>query len=294
VKSRLLVFGSRGQVGRSILKKAASASIEAIGLSHEEADICDARAVAQRIRIHAPTSVVNAAGYTAVDKAENEPDHAFRVNQDGARVVAAAAASAGIPVIQLSTDYVFDGRTHIPYTEDAQTNPLGVYGRSKEAGEHEVQDANPMHLILRTSGVYSPFGTNFIRTMLRLGAEGKELRIVKDQTLCPTSAADIATVVLSILKTLERERFGVCGLYHYAGADPVTWYDLAELIFEEGRKYGVTRPILTPISSADFGASARRPAYSVLNTGKFTQAFGFEALPLRFSLAKCLKIILMS
>jgi len=289
VSTRLLVFGAKGQVGRSLLEAASEASIEAIGLSHADADICDPEAVAERIRACEPTVVVNAAAYTAVDQAETEPDRAFRVNRDGARIVAAAAAVAGVPVIHLSTDYVFDGRKRVPYTEADQTNPLGVYGQSKEAGERAVREANPKHVIVRTSGVYSPFGTNFVRTMLRLGAEREELRIVDDQTICPTSAADIASAILTISRTIEREAFEAFGLYHYAGADAVTWYGFAELIFEDAKRLRAKPPTLIPISSAEFGAPTPRPAYSVLDATKLGDMFGVEQRDLRESLAKCLE-----
>src|SRR4029079_5486292 len=172
-----LVFGANGQIGQSLLEAALGTAWEAVGLSHAEADICDASAVAEAIRRSAPTSVVNAAGYTSVDKAESEPDLAFRVNRDGARVVAEASAAADIPLIHLSTDYVFNGRSGVPYTETDSVAPLGVYGRRKEEGESAVRKTARKCVILRTSWVYSPFGTNFVRTMLRLASERGELRV---------------------------------------------------------------------------------------------------------------------
>jgi dTDP-4-dehydrorhamnose reductase len=289
VSSRLLVFGGSGQVGRALLEAASRESVDATGLSHAEADICNTAAVTELVRIHAPTCVVNAAAFTAVDKAERERGLAFRVNRDGARIVAEAAAAAGIPVIQLSTDYVFNGRKRVPYTEADQPAPLGVYGLSKEAGERAVREATPKHVILRTSWVYSPFGTNFVRTILRLGAERRELRIVDDQTGCPTYAADLATAMLTIVKKIENERSGPWGLYQYAGADPVTWYGFAQLIFEEANQFGVRGPQLRPISSAEFQAPAPRPTYSVLDTAKIGRAFGIKPRLLRPSILQCLK-----
>lgn len=283
------MFGASGQVGRSLLEVASAASIEASGIDHAQADICDVGAVVECLSAHTPTAVVNAAAYTAVDKAEREVGLAYRVNRDGAGIVAEAAALVGVPVIHLSTDYVFDGRSRVPYTEADQTNPLGVYGQSKEAGERAVRDSNPKHLILRISGVYSPFGTNFVRTMLRLGAERSELRIVDDQTVCPTSAADIATAIVSISEMAGSEGFGVWGTYHYAGADPMTWYAFAQLIFEEAERFGVKRPKLTPISSAEFNAQAARPAYSVLCTAKIGRVFEVAPRSLRLSLLECLE-----
>lgn len=276
-------------MGRALIEAASGSSSKAIGLTHAEVDICDNSAVGDAIGSYAPTSVVNAAAYTDVDKAESEPDLVFRVNCDGARVVAEAAAAAGIPLIQLSTDYVFDGRSKVPYTEADHTAPLGVYGQSKEAGERAVRESAPEHVILRTAWVYSPHGNNFVRTMLRLGAERTELRIVDDQTGCPTSAADIATAIMAITKKAESKDFGDWGTYHFSGADSVTWYGFATLIFEEAAKFGVTVPKLSTISSAEYRAPAPRPADSVLDTKKLGRNFGIKPRPLRESLVECLK-----
>lgn len=285
--SRLLVFGGSGQVGRALVE-ATSESCEAVSLSHAEADICNAAAVADAIRRYRPTSVVNAAGYTNVDMAEAEPDLAFHVNCDGARIVAERTAAAGVPIVHLSTDYVFDGRSRIPYTESDRTGPLGIYGQSKEAGERAVKDSAPKHVILRTSWIYSPFGINFVSTTLHLAAERSKIRVVDDQTGCPTAAADIATTILAITKHMARENFNDWGIYHYAGADPVTWYGFARLIFEEAVKFRAKVPRLEPISSAKFQAPAPRPAYSVLNTAKLERVFDIRPRSLRVSLLECL------
>lgn len=285
--SRLLVFGSHGQVGRALVETA-SESCEVVGLSHAGADICDATAVAEAMCRYRPTSVVNAAAYTKVDDAEREPDLAFHVNRDGARIVAEAAATTGIPIVHLSTDYVFDGRKRVPYKEEDEPDPLGVYGRSKEAGERAVRETNPKHIILRTSWVYSPFGTNFVRTMLRLGAERSELRIVDDQTGCPTSAADIATAVMTVAKEAESKGFDLWGTYHFSGSDRVTWYDFAKLIFEEAVRQGAKAPRLSAISSAEYPSRAPRPAYSILDTRKFGRTFVIQPRPLRGGLRECL------
>jgi dTDP-4-dehydrorhamnose reductase len=285
--SRLLVFGGTGPVGRALIEEASGTPSEAIGLSHDEANICDAAVVAEAIRSYAPTSVVNAAAYTAVDKAESEPDLACCVNRDGARVVAAASAAAEIPLIHLSTDYVFDGRSKVPYTETDHVAPLGVYGRSKEEGERAVRESAPKHVILRTSWIYSPYGTNFVRTMLRLGSEHAELQVVDDQTGCPTSASDIATAIVAITKKAEGENFDDWGTYHFAGPDSVTWYGFAQLIFEQAAK----TPKLSAISSAEYRSPAPRPAYSVLDTKKLGRTFGIRPRPLRESLAECLKTL---
>jgi dTDP-4-dehydrorhamnose reductase len=294
VSPKLIIFGGSGQVGRSLLEAASGTSCKAIGLSHADADVCDSAAVAELIRDHAPTAVVNAAAYTAVDRAEGEADLAFHVNSDGARVVAEATAAAGIPLIHLSTDYVFDGTNRVPYTESDRTAPLGIYGQSKDAGESAVRTSAPKHVILRTSWVYSPFGNNFVRTMLRLGAERSELRVIDDQTGCPTAAADIATAILAIARRTNSKCFNDWGTYHYAGADAVTWYVFAQLIFEEAVQFGVVGPKLSRISSAEFRASATRPAYSVLNSDRLGGIFGIRPKRLRVSLVDCLKSIFVS
>ena len=187
-----MVFGGGGQVGCHLIEMASATGHDLVGLTHEEVDICDAGAVAAAIAGHSPTCIVNAAAYTAVDKAESDAMRSFAVNRDGASVVAEAAAKVKIPLIHLSTDYVFDGSAHVPYQEDDKVNPQGSYATSKEAGERAVRSANDRHLILRTAWVYGPFGTNFVKTMLRLGAEREELRVVDDQTGRPTSTEDLA------------------------------------------------------------------------------------------------------
>jgi dTDP-4-dehydrorhamnose reductase len=288
---RVLVFGAGGQLGRELLRRAGDA---AVGLNHAAADITDAAAVRQAIAEHAPSALVNAAGYTAVDQAEAESVAAFRANRDGAGILAETAASANVPLIHVSTDYVFDGRKQTPYREDDPVAPLNVYGRSKEAGERLVRDAAPRHIILRTSWVYSPHGTNFVRTMLRLGSERRELSIVGDQTGCPTSAADLAEAILSILAASGAPGFNAWGTYHYCGKDVVTWLRFAGLIFAETARRGHQVPRLVPTTTAAFAAKAIRPEYSVLSTAKLAATFGIAPRPLQDSLRECLDVLLGS
>lgn len=290
--SRILVFGAGGQVGRHLLETASLLGCEAWGLSHAEADICDAAAITEAIARHGPTSIINAAAYTAVDKAESETELAFRVNRDGASVVAEAAARADIPLLHISTDYVFDGRSKVPYTETDPVAPQGAYARSKEAGEHAVRAAHDKHLILRTAWVYGPFGTNFLRTMLRLGAERDELGVVDDQTGCPTATGDIAAAIMTMVETAERRGFNDWGTYHYVGADVVTWYGFASMIFAEAAGFGRRVPRLRPITTADYPTPAPRPAYSVLGTAKLENVFGVRPKALRNSLIACLERLL--
>ncbi len=279
--SRVLVFGAGGQLGRHLLEIPVPPGMEVIGLTRAEADIGDEAAVKAAIARLRPTSIVNAGAYTAVDRSESEPEQAFRVNRDGARVLAEAATRAGIPFIHLSTDYVFDGRSRTPYVETDPVAPQGTYARSKEEGERAVQAAGGMHLILRTAWVYGPFGTNFMRTMLRLGAERDELGIVDDQTGCPTATGDIAAAIVAMVDTVERPGFGAWGTYHYVGGEIVTWYGFASMIFAEAARFGCRAPRLRPITTADYPTPAPRPAYSVLSTAKLEREFGIKPVPLR-------------
>lgn len=287
-----MVFGAGGQVGQHLVETAASLGCDVVGLTHAEADICDPAAVSEAIARNRPTSIVNAAAYTAVDRAESEPDKAFRVNRDGASVIAEAAAAAGIPLIHISTDYVFDGLSSEPYAEEDPVNPQGAYAKSKEAGERAVRDAHARHLILRTAWVYGPFGRNFLRTMLRLGAERDELGIVDDQTGCPTATADIASTIVTMMEKAEQSNFAGWGTYHYVGADVVTWYGFADMIFAEAARFGRKPPRLRPITTADYPTPAPRPAYSVLSTAKLRHVFGIMPRPLRGSLIASLKKLL--
>jgi dTDP-4-dehydrorhamnose reductase len=291
MQHKALVFGANGQLGRELMRQAGDA---ATGLGHIDADIADKAAVERAVAKHVPSAIVNAAGYTAVDQAESDSAAAFRVNCNGAGVLAEVAASSNIPLIHVSTDYVFDGTKRTPYREDDPVAPLNVYGRSKEAGERSVREAHPRHVILRTSWVYSPHGANFVRTMLRLGGERPELRIVDDQTGCPTSAADLAGAILWILAASRAPRFDDWGTYHYCGQDTVTWFDFAQLIFDEAARHGRKTPRLMPTTTAAFAAKATRPAYSVLSPEKLTSTFGIGPRPLRDSLRECLGVLLGS
>ena len=287
-----MVFGAGGQVGLHLSETALAKTRHMIPLAHGDADVCDSDAVASAVALHAPTVIVNAAAYTAVDKAESEENRAFAVNRDGAAVLARAAAKADVPLIHISTDYVFDGRAGEPYREEDEVNPQGAYARSKEAGERAVRAGHDKHLILRTSWVYGPFGTNFVKTMLRLGAERDELRVVDDQTGRPTSTGDLAQAILAIADAAQQPGFGEWGTYHYAGADTVTWHGFATMIFAEAEKFGRKVPRVQPITTAEFPTVAPRPAYSVLSTVKLERAFSIEPCPLRAGLIATLARLL--
>ena len=286
---KILLFGAGGQVGQMLVRLA---DARAVALDRAAADITNEAAVAHAVRHYKPDAVVNAAAYTAVDRAETEAVQAFAVNRDGAGYVAAASASAGVPLIYISTDYVFDGAKVTPYREDDPVAPLDVYGASKAEGEEAVRRTCPGHIVLRTSWIYSPYGTNFVRTMLRLAGERPELSIVDDQTGCPTAATDIASAILTILDHVGRPGFAAWGTYHYRGADILTWYGFAERIFALAAERHLKTPRLKPIATKDHPTSAQRPAYSVLSTVRFENTFGVAPRPLGESLAGCLKTLL--
>jgi dTDP-4-dehydrorhamnose reductase len=272
----ILVLGARGQVGSELLALAKSRGIDAVGLARADVDITDRAAVEAVVRAAAPCMVVNAAAYTAVDRAESEEALAFAANSLGAETVARAAAAAGCPVVHLSTDYVFDGTKIDPYVETDPTAPLGVYGRSKAEGEANVRLANPRHFVVRTAWVYGQFGGNFLKTMLRLARERDALRIVADQRGCPTSTQDIAEAILAIDRAVTNgeTRFGT---YHFGGTGATTWHEFAGAIVAAQADATGRRPPVIAIASADYPTPARRPANSVLDSSLFARVFGIRA-----------------
>lgn len=280
---KLLVVGVGGQVARSLVERARGSSVEVLSIGRPDVDLEIAGSAEQAILSEAPDIVVNSAAYTAVDDAEEEPERAFRINAEAAGEIAGAAARAQAPIIHLSTDYVFDGRASEPYREDAATAPLSVYGRSKLAGEERVRAANPHHLIIRTSWVYSPFGRNFVKTMLRLAGEKDEIAIVADQRGSPTSALDIADAVIGIL---DRVKSGASGTFHYAGRGICSWADVAEQIFAVSRALGGPNAAVRRISTSDYPTRAVRPAFSALDSGHFEAEFGKGARDWRNGVAE--------
>ncbi len=283
---RLVVTGREGQVARALAEAGAVAGITVVCLARPELDLERPDGVVDLITAARPDVVINAAAHTAVDQAESEPERAMAVNAAGAGAVAAAAATVRAPVIQLSTDYVFDGLKRTSYVEDDPVAPTGAYGLSKLAGERAVMAATADHAILRTAWVYAPFGKNFVRTMLRLGAARDEVGVVSDQIGCPTYAPDIADGILAVARNLV-DRPGdpaLRGIFHMAGAGETTWAGLAEAIFAiEGLPVRVR-----PIATADYPTPARRPANSRLDCAKLAGSHGLRLPDWRSSLAACL------
>ena len=269
----VLVVGRSGQLATELRKIRWPGSIRVLALGREQLDLTDPATISAALAAAAPDIVVNAAAYTAVDQAEAEPALAFAVNEAGPSHLAEEAARRNIPLIQLSTDYVFSGSGERPWREDDEPAPLSAYGRSKLAGERAVIARAPKHIVLRTSWLFAAHGHNFVRTMLRLGAERSALRIVADQHGCPTAAADLARVIAQLACALLAQQ-GPFGIYHYAGAGAVSWYGFAAAIFQEAGDLLATTPALSPITTKEFAAPAPRPAFSVLDCSKIERDFG--------------------
>jgi dTDP-4-dehydrorhamnose reductase len=292
---RLYVIGGHGQVARSLREAAACDNDIVFGCAQRpDVDLLRPASMAQALAEFRPDIVINPAAYTAVDKAESEPDQAFALNRDGAQVVAAAAANQGIPVIHFSTDYVFDGTKDGPYVENDPVNPQSVYGQSKLEGELAVAAANPQNIVLRTSWVYAPFGANFVRTMLRLAAERDSLRVVDDQIGCPTYAPDIAAAAITIAKKVIAEGWQTkfAGVTHLAGPDALTWYAFANDIVRGAALRGGRSVPISPILTSDYPTPAVRPANSRLSTARLASVFDVRLPPLVGSLADCLDRLL--
>ena len=242
-----------------------------------------------------PALVVNAAAWTAVDAAESNPEGAARANRDGPARLASLCAAAGIPLIHISTDYVFDGRKDAPYTETDPTGPTGVYGKTKLEGEEAVLASCPHAIILRTAWVYAATGKNFVRTMLTLAQTRDRLRVVADQKGCPTAATDLADVVLAVADAVQRGwKPEYAGVFHTAGSGWTTWHGFAEAIFDAAARHGRPRPVVDPITTAEFPTPAQRPANSRLDCSKLQRVFGFTQPPWQESLIRTVDELVQS
>lgn len=283
----ILVAGNTGQLARAMAALAADARLPVVTIGRPELDLTDAGSIDRIVAARAPRAIVNAAAYTAVDRAESEAAAALAINRDGAAKLAGAAARLGVPFIHVSTDYVFDGTKAAAYREDDRASPLNVYGRSKREGEIAVLQAAPDAVVLRTSWVYSPYGQNFVKTMLRLAATRDHVRVVDDQRGAPTSAADIAGAIVKIVGQVERNGpFG--GIYHLTAAGETTWYGFAAAIFASWARRGGKVPALTAIKTKDYPTPAARPANSLLDCSKAALAFGVRLRPWQQALEQCL------
>ena len=283
---RLLITGWQGQVAQSLIEVAAGRKdVEALAIGRPALDLVSLPTILRALSDHRPDVVINTAAYTAVDKAESEPEAAFALNRDGAARLAEATAARNLPLIHLSTDYVFNGQKPSPYGETDPTAPLGVYGRSKLEGEQAVAAGNSSHIIMRTAWVVSPFGLNFVKTMLRLGKERGAVRVVNDQIGSPTYAPDLAATILDVAATLNST--SPWGIYNAAGGGEATWHGVAKVVFERASELGMPPVTLTPITTADYPTPARRPSNSRLDCGKLYSAFGLALPDWKPSVRRC-------
>lgn len=280
----ILVTGSNGQLGSALQVLAKQyTQYQFYFTDVAELDITDKSAIAVFVSANSIYAIVNCAAYTAVDKAESDLELADKINHLAVKYLAEVAKEHQCKLIHISTDYVFDGTHHIPYVETDVPNPQSVYGKTKLAGEQVLQEINPSNsIIIRTSWIYSSFGANFVKTMLKLGKERDELRVITDQVGTPTYAADLAQTILTILPHLSNEKVEV---YHYTNEGVCSWYDFAQAIFEISK---IDCKVI-PITTAQYPTAAQRPHYSVLNKTQLKEKFKIEIPYWRDSLRNCLK-----
>ncbi|PKH01859.1 dTDP-4-dehydrorhamnose reductase [Psychromonas sp. MB-3u-54] len=277
---RVLITGSKGQVGHCLTEQLKSHSnAQVLALDSKGLDITDQSAVQAAVNEFKPTIIINAAAYTAVDRAEDEVDLAYAINRDGAKYLAEAAQSVNAAILHISTDYVFSGDKEGMYTEADLTSPQGIYGESKLAGEKAVIEACPRHIILRTAWVFGERGNNFVKTMLRLAKTHDTLGIVGDQFGGPTYAGDIASALVAIAKVIFNGGEDKFGIYHFSGFPHVSWCQFAQAVFDEAVEQGALNksPIVNSITTADYPTPAKRPANSALSTALIKDKFGIDA-----------------
>ncbi len=271
---KVLVLGSNGQLGRCVSDHLKNTDFKVTYTSREQIDITDLKKTENQILRTSPDVIINATAYTAVDKAEEDKKNANLVNHLAVKNIAEICNQLGCWLIHISTDYVFDGNAKTPYKENDKTNPLGVYGKTKLKGELAIQFSGCKHIIIRTAWVFSEYGNNFLKTMLRLGAERDEVNVICDQVGCPTYAQDIAKSIIAILPHINLEK-DIQGIYHFCGDKPCTWNDFAKAIFSEAKSLGIRIPnSVKSINTIDYPTSAARPAYSILDCSKIKSYFG--------------------
>lgn len=281
---KLLVTGGNGQIASALHQRATTHSILLTPLSKQELDITQPTAIHQAISTIKPDVIINTAAYTAVDKAEQEPEKALHINYAGAKELAKTCAIHRIPLIHLSTDYIFDGTVAQPYSEEDESHPLNVYGHSKWLGEQAIREYCDTHLILRVSAVFSEYGHNFLKTILQLAKEKKELRIVADQTTCPTYAGNIVELIFALAKSNKR------GTYHFCSQQPVTWHQFASEMIEQAKQYQpLAVETITAITTAEYQAPAKRPPYSVLSCAKLNNEMGIQQPSWKEGITQALK-----
>lgn len=269
---KILITGANGQVGSSLRHHARVSDFHLIPCGRAELDITQFASIESAIKKYSPDVVINTAAFTAVDQAEQDKELAMRANFQGARHLAIACQKHLIPLIHLSTDYIFDGTNTLPYQENDKACPINVYGESKWLGEQAIREHCEQHVIVRVSGIFSEYGNNFVKTMLRLANTKKELRVVADQITCPTYASDIANALFSIVQQNQRS-----GTYHYCDTNPVSWYQFATAIIQIAKQsQALLVTEVKAITTSEYPTRAIRPAYSVLNCDKIVSHFAIK------------------
>ncbi len=285
----ILITGANGQLGTELMRQSPDRGFSPIPVDLPELDITRPDQVRDSIRDGAISLVINCAAYTQVDKAESQDMPAYHVNCVGPAVLAHICAEAGIPLIHISTDFVFNGAKQSPYLETDPISPISVYGKSKAVGDAVVEKIQNRHIIIRTAWLYALQGQNFVRTILRLGAERDTVRVVSDQMGCPTCAADLAEAILMMVEAIRTKGEIAWGTYHYCGKGVTSWHEFAQTILDIAKSYVPLKTSqVTPITTDQYPTPAKRPAYSALNCDKIEKAFGIHPKPWQESLEKTL------
>lgn len=275
---KILITGAQGQVGKELTHIANEKGFDVIAASRAELDITNSLQVDEYVAHCQPNIVINAAAHTAVDKAEDEQDLAFAINRDGSENLALACSNQNIPLLSISTDYVFDGSKAEPYSEEDAVSPLGVYGESKWQGEEAIRKNLNEYIILRVAWVFGAQGNNFVKTMLRLGQDRDELNVVADQFGGPSPAKNIAQTLIKLVEQYQKNNSLAWGTYHYCGKDKTTWYGFATEIFNQAFELGLLKKKIkvNPITTAEYPTAAERPSNSMLDCTKLKTTFGID------------------
>lgn len=268
----ILLTGGTGQVGQAVLRHAAERGLDIFAPNRAQMDLTNAQSITDMVASRPWSAVINCAAYTAVDRAETDAELAELVNAAAPAIFAAETAKRDIPIIHVSTDYVFDGTKNGPYVEEDAVNPLGVYGRTKEKGESAVRTLNPRHAIIRTAWVVSAGGANFMNTMIRLASERSEVNVVNDQIGCPSNASDIAEALLEVAAHPQAQ----FGNWHFVNSGEASWHDLAAYIFADMQQRGLSTPVLNAIPTSQYPTPAERPSNSRLSTSAIQRDFGIQ------------------
>lgn len=268
----ILLTGGTGQVGQGVLRHAAGRGLDIFAPTRAQMDLTNAQSIADTVASSPWSAVINCAAYTAVDRAETDAELAEQINAIAPAIFAAETAKRDIPIIHVSTDYVFDGTKDAPYVEEDEVNPLGVYGRTKEMGERAIRTSNPRHTIIRTAWVVSAGGANFLNTMIRLSSERAEINVVEDQIGCPSNASDIAQALLAVAE----QNCAPFGTWHFVNGGEASWFDLATRLFSEMQRRGLPTPKVHAIPTSKYPTPAKRPSNSRLSTAAIQRDFGIQ------------------